>query len=47
MKRKIAFFTGSRADYGLMKPLMERVSEDKNLVFSLIVTGFIVGLINQ
>ena len=39
MKRKIAFFTGSRADYGLMKPLMERVIGDKNIIFSLIVTG--------
>ncbi len=39
MKRNVAFFTGSRADYGLMKPLMEIVKEDKNIIFNMIVTG--------
>ena len=36
---KICFVTGSRADYGLLKPLMSLVKKDKFFDFQLIVTG--------
>ena len=39
MKQKLCFITGSRAEYGLLKPLMERVKADKNYTFQLIVSG--------
>ncbi len=37
--RKIAFVTATRAEYGLLKPLMEKVNADANLELQLIVTG--------
>ncbi len=36
---KIAFCTGTRAEYGLLKPLMDRVLEDPSVEFQLFVTG--------
>lgn len=39
MKRKIAIVTGSRSEYGYLKPLMKKVDEDKALDFILYVTG--------
>ena len=30
MKKKILFFTGSRADYGILKPLIKEISK-KNM----------------
>ena len=38
MKKKILFFTGSRADYGLLKPLISRIKKDKRYKF-LIAAG--------
>ena len=29
MKKKILFFTGSRADYGILKPLIKEISKKK------------------
>lgn len=37
--RKIAVITGSRADYGLLSPLLRLIQEDKDLTLQLIVTG--------
>lgn len=37
--RKICFFTGSRAEYGLLAPLMHRVNQFEILVLQLIVSG--------
>jgi GDP/UDP-N,N'-diacetylbacillosamine 2-epimerase (hydrolysing) len=37
--KKICFITGSRADYGLLTPLMSHIKNDKNFIFQLIVTG--------
>jgi len=37
--RKIAFITATRAEYGLLKPLMQQVIEDSALKLQLIVTG--------
>ena len=37
--KKIAVFTGSRADYSLLKPLMLLLKEDKQIDFKLIVSG--------
>lgn len=37
--RKICFFTGTRAEYGLLKPLMDEVVKDDSLRLQLLVTG--------
>ena len=37
--KKICFITGSRADYGLLTPLMTYIKKDKNFILQLIVTG--------
>jgi len=39
MKRKICIVTGSRAEYGLLKPLIEEIKNDLNLKLQLVVTG--------
>ena len=39
MKRKICVVTGSRAEYGLLKPLIEKIKDDASLKLQLIVTG--------
>lgn len=39
MKRKICFITGSRAEYGLLRSLILRSSESKNINTQIIVTG--------
>lgn len=38
-RRKICFVTGARAEYGLLAPLMERVLDDSDFEFQLVVTG--------
>jgi UDP-N-acetylglucosamine 2-epimerase (hydrolysing) len=38
-KRKILFLTGTRADYGKLKPLMKAVEEHKNFECYIFVTG--------
>ena len=38
-KRKICVVTTSRAEYGLLKHLMQIICDDKNLLLQLIVTG--------
>lgn len=37
--RKIAVFTGTRAEYGLLKPLMDEIRDDPALHLQLIVSG--------
>jgi len=39
MKRKISITTGTRADYGILKPVIQEIKNSKNLDFHLIVTG--------
>ncbi|GAA0083779.1 UDP-N-acetylglucosamine 2-epimerase [Clostridium sp. CTA-7] len=39
MKKKIAVITGTRAEYGLLFPLIKKISVDDNLELKLIVTG--------
>lgn len=39
MKRKLCIVTGSRAEYGLLKPLMEEIKGDKALSLQVIATG--------
>jgi len=39
MKRKICIITGSRAEYGLLKPLIDEINDDVSLRLQLIVTG--------
>ena len=39
MKRKIAVTTGTRADYGILRPILKRISNNQNLQLQLIVTG--------
>lgn len=37
--RKIAVVTGTRAEYGLLKPLLKAIDKDKELELQLLVTG--------
>ncbi len=39
MKKKICFVTGTRAEYGLLKPLMQRFKADAGFELQLLVTG--------
>lgn len=39
MKRKICVVTGSRAEYGLLKPLLQEINKEENLKLQLLVTG--------
>lgn len=39
MKRKIAVFTGNRAEYGLQKPILEALKERSDVEYQLIVSG--------
>ncbi|MBT8763519.1 UDP-N-acetylglucosamine 2-epimerase (hydrolyzing) [Desulfohalobiaceae bacterium Ax17] len=39
MKRKICIFTGTRAEYGLLKPLMEEIQKDRELCLQIVVSG--------
>ena len=39
MKKKICFITGSRADYGLLKPLMKKINNSKKFQLQTIITG--------
>lgn len=38
-KRKICVVTGTRAEYGLLKPLMKKIQTDNALILQLIATG--------
>jgi len=37
--RKIAVITGTRAEYGILEPLIRKISDDKELELQLYVTG--------
>lgn len=39
MKRKICIFTATRAEYGLLKPLMDEIKKDKTLKLQILVSG--------
>jgi len=39
MTRRIAVFTGNRAEYGLLSPILQAVSQDPSLTLQLIVGG--------
>ena len=39
LKRKIIVTTGTRADYGLLRPVLNKIQTSKNLDLVLIVTG--------
>jgi UDP-hydrolysing UDP-N-acetyl-D-glucosamine 2-epimerase len=39
MARKICVFTGSRAEYGLLTPLLREIQSDKTLAMQLVVSG--------
>lgn len=39
MKRKICIFTGTRAEYGLLKPLIEEIKKDSDLQLQIIASG--------
>ncbi|WP_462325996.1 UDP-N-acetylglucosamine 2-epimerase, partial [Desulfoplanes sp.] len=39
MMRKICIFTGTRAEYGLLKLLMDSIRQDSDLQLQLLVTG--------
>lgn len=37
--KKICIVTGSRAEYGLLKPIMQAIKDDKELILQVFVTG--------
>ncbi len=37
--KKICIFTGTRAEYGLLKPLMEEIKKDKDLKLQIVASG--------
>jgi GDP/UDP-N,N'-diacetylbacillosamine 2-epimerase (hydrolysing) len=37
--KKICVFTGTRADYGLLKPLLDEIEQDQDLQLQLLVSG--------
>jgi GDP/UDP-N,N'-diacetylbacillosamine 2-epimerase (hydrolysing) len=37
--KKVCFFTGTRAEYGLLKPLMEKFKEDEEFQLQIIASG--------
>ncbi|CAH2211895.1 UDP-N-acetylglucosamine 2-epimerase [Tepidibacter aestuarii] len=39
MKKKVCVITGTRAEYGLLKPLIDKIDKDSELELQLIVTG--------
>lgn len=39
MKRKVCAVTGSRAEYGLLRPLLEELKTDRDLKLQIMVTG--------
>ena len=39
MKKKILVVTGGRAEYGILKPLLEEIKFSKKLSLNLVVTG--------
>ena len=39
MKKKIAIFTGNRAEYGLQKPILQALKDNSNTNYYLIVSG--------
>ena len=39
MKRKIAYITGTRADYGLMRSVLHQIHDSRSLSLDIIVTG--------
>jgi len=38
-KRKICIVTGTRAEYGILVPLLEKIEEDQDFLLQLVVTG--------
>ena len=43
MKKKICFFTGTRAEYGLLKPLMQKVKDEDEFQIQIIASGMHVS----
>ena len=37
--RKVCIFTGGRAEYGLLRPLLKELSNDPNVELQLLVSG--------
>lgn len=43
MIKKVAYVTGARSEYGIVKRLLQRLQDNKDIEFSLIVTGMHLG----
>ena len=39
MRKKVCVVTGTRAEYGLLKPLIEKVNQAEELELQLVATG--------
>lgn len=42
--KKVCVVTGTRAEYGLLKPLIKKIDDDKELELLLVVTGMHLSL---
>jgi len=42
-RKKICFFTGTRAEYGLLKPLMQKVKNEDEFQIQIIASGMHVS----
>ena len=42
-RKKICFFTGTRAEYGLLKPLMQKVKDEDEFQIQIIASGMHVS----
>jgi UDP-N-acetylglucosamine 2-epimerase len=42
-KKKICFFTGTRAEYGLLKPLMQKAKDEDEFQIQIIASGMHVS----
>lgn len=42
--KKICVFTGTRAEYGLLRPLMKKINNDNNFVLQIIASGMHLSL---
>ena len=38
-RRKILVTTGTRAEYGILRPLLKKINDSKKLELQLVVTG--------
>ena len=46
-KKRICVFTGGRAEYGILRPLLKEIKKSKDLELKLIVSGMVNYFLNR